>query len=239
MCSIKTEEEWSTRHLYDESWLESYWKSRDHPHRSFLVDRIRRFSPIHSILEIGCATGPNLYNIAKTFPNADVRGIDINPVAVQKGNEWLRQEGFSNVKLEAGKAQNLRHFEDKNFDVVFTDAVLIYISPHEIRQTMKEMLRIGRVLVLNEWHIFNKWRAFLVNTFYYFRINLIRGQQFKFSLKPKAGLGLFVGHWARDYWTLLEEFVPKGRIQITKLSKELWDDKNWQQWGAIIEVVDK
>jgi SAM-dependent methyltransferase len=240
MRRIITDEEWATRHLYEENWAENYWKSRDHPHRFFLIEKICKYSPIKSVLEIGCASGPNLYHLAKKFPKADVSGIDINPVAVQKGNEWFRQDGFSNVKLEVGKAQDLKRFADKTFDVVFTDAVLIYMSPGEIKQAIKEMLRIGCVVVLNEWHTFNKWRAFLLNTFYYFKSVLIARQQFKtikFSLISKASLGLFVGHWARDYRMLFEEFVPKERVYITKLPNELWDDKNWQKWGAIIEVV--
>ena len=242
---IITDKEWSTRHLYDESWIENYWNSRNHPHRSFLVERICRFSPIYSILEIGCACGPNLYQIAKKFPDAEVRGIDINPIAVQKGNEWVKEEGISNVKLEVGKAQELRRFADKSFDVVFTDAVLIYIPPDEIKQVVKEMLRISRVIVLNEWHSFNKWLASLLHKYCYFKLKsekyLLSRQRFRtlnYSFKPKsASLGLFVGHWVRDYRNLFEEFVPKEKICITKLPRELWNDKGWQRWGAMIEVV--
>jgi len=237
---IITDKEWATRHLHDKNWAENYWKSRDDPHRFFLVETICKYAPINTILEIGCASGPNLYHIAERFPEADVRGIDISPIAVQKGNEFFRQEGFLNVKLEVGKAQDLKQFAEKAFDVVFTDAVLIYISPDEIEQTIKEMLRICRILVLNEWHTFNKWRAFLLNALYYFKSILIARQQFqtiKFSLISKASLGLFVGHWARDYGMLFKEFAPKESIHITKLPDELWNDKNWQRWGAIIEVV--
>jgi SAM-dependent methyltransferase len=240
MPKIITDKEWATRHLHDENWAEDYWKSRNDPHRLFLVEKISKYSPIKNVLEIGCASGPNLYLIAKKFPEADIRGIDISPVAIQKGNTWFKQEGFSNVKLEVGKAQDLERFADKTFDVVFTDAVLIYISPDEIKQTIKEMLRIGRVIILNEWHTFNKWRAFLLNTLYYFKSNLIARQQFKnikLSIRSKTSLGLFVGHWARDYRTLFQEFVPKERIHITKLPNGLWNDKKWQRWGALIEVV--
>ncbi len=242
MHSTITDKEWFNRHLYDgEGWIEDYWRSRDHPHRSFLVERISKFSP-NSVLEIGCACGPNLYCIAKKFPDAEVRGIDINPMAVQKGNEWFKEEGLSNVKLEVGKAQELRQFGDKSFDVVFTDAVLIYISPDEIKHVAKEMLHIGRAIVLNEWHSFDKWLAFLLNTYCYLKLKYpLSRQQFRSlncSLKPKsASLGFFVGHWVRDYRALFEEFVPKERIYITKLPKELWNDKGWQRWGAIIEVV--
>lgn len=242
MRSIMTDKEWLDRHLYDgEGWIEGYWRSRDDPHRSFLVERICKFSP-NSVLEIGCACGPNLYHIAKKFPDAEVRGIDINPMAVQKGNEWFKEEGIFNVELEVGKAQELRQFGDKSFDVVFTDTVLIYVSPDEIKHVVKEMLRIGRVIVLNEWHCFNKWLALLLNKYWYLKLKyLLSRQRFRTlncSFKPKsASLGLFVGHWVRDYRALFEEFVPKEEIFITKLPKELWNDKAWQRWGAIIEVV--
>jgi len=244
MRSIITDKEWSTRHLYDESWIEGCWKSRNHPHRSFLVERICKFSP-NSVLEIGCACGPNLYHIAKKFPDAEVRGIDVNSMAVQKGNEWFKRESLSNVKLEVGKAQELEQIAARSFDVVFTDAVLIYISPDEIKQVVKEMLRIGRVLVLNEWHPFNKCLALLLHKYCYFKLksekylpSRRRFRTLNCSFEPKsASLGLFVGHWVRDYRALFKEFVPKEKIFITKVPKGLWNDKGWQRWGAIIEVV--
>jgi len=234
MRSILTDKEWACRHLYDgEEWIESYWKSRDHPHRSFLVDIICKFSPIHSILEVGCASGPNLYHIAKRFPDAEVRGVDINPMAVEKGNEWFRKEGISNVKLEVGKAQDLKIFGDKSFDVVFTDAVMIYVSPDEAEQVAREMLRIGRAVVMCEWHLFNRWFALLLNGYYCLRL---RSEASKFR---SASLGFFVGHWVRDYRALFEGFVQKKDIRVTKLPRELWNDKGWQRWGAIIAVAGK
>jgi len=132
------EKYWATRHRRKErkrddlvkggrDWIKSYWDSRDHSHRPFLIEKISKFSPIHSILEIGCNCGPNLYLLAKKFPDAEMIGIDINPIAVQNGNEWFAQEGISNVKLSVGNADELGQFPDKSFDVVFTDAVLIYI----------------------------------------------------------------------------------------------------------------
>jgi len=239
---IITSEEWSTRHLWDEEWIESYWKSRNHPHRSFLAETICKFSPISSVLEIGCASGPNLYCIAKKFPYAEIRGIDINPMAVQRGNELFEREGFSNVRLEVGKAQNLKRFHDKSFDVVFTDAVLIYVSPNEIRQVAREMFRIGRILVMNEWHVFSKWLALLLNEYYCAKMRTGKMQlrqrnlTLNCSLMPESPLGFFVGHWVRDYEALFGEFINREKVHIAKLPKGLWNDKGWRQWGAIIEV---
>jgi len=76
------------------------------------------------------------------------------------------------------------------------DTVLIYIHIDEINQIIKELLHVGNIIVLNEWHAFNKWRAFLLNTLYHFKSVLTARQQFKtiqFSPMSKASLGLFVG----------------------------------------------
>ncbi len=174
-------------------WIEGYRDSLNHPHRSFLVETISKFNP-SSILEIGSNCGPNLYLLAKKFPDAEITGIDINPMAVQKGNEWFTQERISNVKLLEGKADELRQFQDKSFDVVFTDAVLIYVGPDKIKKVIEGMLRVTRKsLILLEWHCFNS------------------------KSKP---LGVYVGHWMRDYVTLLKELSKclrsYGQIKIGK-----------------------
>ena len=91
------EDEWAARHLHkgsdwksvqgtgdEDEWVMSYWGSRDHSHRTFLVEKISAYRPVSSILEIGCNCGPNLYLLAQRFPDAEIVGIDINPRAVQK-----------------------------------------------------------------------------------------------------------------------------------------------------------
>jgi precorrin-6B methylase 2 len=232
MSSITNDKEWATRHLSEgESWIESYWTTWDHPHRRFLLSRIAKFAPMRSVLEVGCLCGPNLYGIAKRFPHAEIRGIDINPLAVERGNEWFKKDGISNVKLDVGRAQDLKRFADGSFDVVLTDAVLIYITPDEIKDIIKEMLRIGKALVLNEWHLFSRWRALLLSNYYYVRM---RNPQFR---SRSFSLGVFVGHWARDYRALLGKFVSDERTNITKLPKGLWEDRGWQRWGAVIEAA--
>ena len=87
----------------------------------FFLRNFLEFSP-SSVLEIGSNCGPNLYILARRFPDAELKGIDINSDAVQKGNEWFSDEHISNVKLMVGKADDLQQFQDKSFDVVFTDA---------------------------------------------------------------------------------------------------------------------
>lgn len=187
-----------------------YLGAETDPHRKFLLEKISTFSPVHSILEIGCGTGLNLYLLSKRFPNAELKGIDINPKSVEYGNTWFKQEGISNVKISVGKADKLV-FQDKGFDVVLTDATLIYVGPDKIKKVIKEMIRVTRkALVLNEWHCFES------------------------SSNP---LGVYVGHWTRDYKALLKEFVPEERIFITKIPENTFkSDRNWRKYGAVIEM---
>ena len=209
------EKEWATKHIREgNDWIKFYWSFKNHSHRPFLIEKTSKFFP-HSILEIGCNCGPNLCLLAEKFPDAKIMGIDINPMAVQKGNEWLAQEGISNVKLLVGKADELGQFQDKSFDVVFTDAVLIYIGPDKIKDVIREMIRITRqALILVEWHSFESQN------------------------KDPYELGVYYyGYWKRDYVALLKQFVREEQIRVTKITEDIWPDKNWKEVGAVIEVA--
>jgi ubiquinone/menaquinone biosynthesis C-methylase UbiE len=219
------EKTWATMHLHGgtdwghrrsgEEWVRGFWDSRDHNHRAFLIEKISNFCP-NSILEVGCNCGPNLYLLAKKFPDAEIIGIDINPLAVQKGNEWLTHEGISNVKLLEGKADELGRFQGRSFDVVFTDGVLIYVGPDKIKEVMKEIIRLTRkALILMEWHSFEP------------------------DHKDPYGLGVrYDGDWKRNYVALLKQFVREEQIHVTKTPEEYWpEQKNWEEVGAAIEVV--
>ena len=49
------------------------------------------------------------------------------------GNEQLAQEGIPSVRLMVGKADELDQFQNSSFDIVFTNALLIYAGPDKIR----------------------------------------------------------------------------------------------------------
>ena len=194
---------------------EGYWKNRDHLSKHFLAERIAAFSPIHSILEVGCASGPNLYLLAKKFPQAEIVGIDINSEAIQYGNTQFAQEGISNVKLTVGKADTLEDFPDRAFDVVFTNALLIYIGPDKIKEVIQGMIRVtDKALVLMELHFLEP------------------------NTKDLPGLGIYYGgNWVRDHVALLKQFVSAEQIKVTKIPEDCWPDEPWKELGAVIEVA--
>ena len=136
-------------------------------------------------------------------------------MAIQKGDEWLAQEGISNVKLSVGKADELGQFQDGSFDIVFTDAVLVVIGPDKIKEVIKEIIRIARrALIMVEWHCFEP------------------------QLRDPYGLGVYTyGFWKRDYVALLKQFVREYQIRVTKIPESVWPVAGWKELGAIIEVV--
>lgn len=211
ILGTKTEErKWATRGL--SKFPKSF--AVNHSHRPFLLEKISALRPLSTILEVGCSYGPNLYLIAKRFPKTKLTGIDINPLFIQEGEEWLSKEGISNIKLLVGKADELNKFQDKSFDIVFTDALLIYVAPDKIKKVIQEMLRITRrALILVEWH-------------------------YKDQNKDPQGLGVYhLGCWKRNYVNLLKQFAPENQIHITKIPKELWPAGEWGNMGYVIEAI--
>ncbi len=225
------ERRWARRHLNkskdwnliphtdgDNDWVSGYWDSRDHGHRAFLLERISEHCPFSSLLEVGCNCGPNLYLLARKFPYANMKGVDINPRAIEKGNELLRAEGISNARLSVAKADDLSQFPDRSFDITFTNSLLMYIGPDKIVQVITEMLRVTRnTLVLLERHCFQPRHD------------------------DTGGLGVYrYNAWERDYVALLSQFIPREQIFITGIPEGVWSDSpRWQETGAVIETIVK
>lgn len=200
---------WKFRHIFGcRDWADKYISkdSISHPHRQFLVDRISSYAPFRSVLEIGCASGPNLYLLSAKFPDAEFFGIDISDKAVETGNKWFNKSGFSNVRLFRAGADDLGRFPDKSIDIVFSDAVLIYVGPERIRKVAAEMARVARkAIVLNERHDGSK----------------------PFSYK---------NYWIYDYAGLFRPVAGECRTKITKFPEGVWPVEGWKEYGAVIEI---
>lgn len=203
---------WANRSI-----AKGYWNNRNIPSKHFLVEKIAAFSPVDSILEVGCSSGPNLYLLAQRFPDAQITGIDINREAVEYGNMQFAHEVIPNVKLLVGKADNLGEFQDRTIDIVFSNAVLVHIGPNKIKQVIGEMLRVTRrVLVLMEPHC---------------------SELNKKDVLESGLVAYHDGAWIRDYIALLKQFVPEKQIQITKIPEGIWPDKPWGQVGTVLTVA--
>ena len=141
---------WKYKSFLSLDWRDGYLDSNNkiHPHRTLLLKKIIQTNPINSILEVGCANGINLRMINKKIPGITLEGFDINKKALNEGVNELKKEKIKNVKLKYLRAKDLYLYDFNKFDVVFCDAVLMYIGSNNINKTIKEMVRISKKSVI-------------------------------------------------------------------------------------------
>ena len=169
--------------------MEEYWSN--HPHRQFIIDELKKLE-FNSLLEVGCACGYNLKLIKEEF-DVDVAGIDINEHAVEFG----RSKGLN---LMVGDVKNLDN-PINTFDIVLSDACLLYIHPKDIKRVILNFTRIAK-------------KALVFCEFYD---------------RSKLGRQCF-GQWGRDYSKLLLEFGFKTiKIKIPKevWSEPNWKERGY------------
>lgn len=183
--------------LYGEdNWISGYWESRKHSHRNLILKALENIQ-FGSLLEVGCGCGPNLNLIHEKFPDVAISGIDINPYNVEEGKKL---NTFADIRL--GNLAVLP-WGDNSFDIVLSDATLLYISPEEIEAVMEELNRVTKKAII------------LV-------------ERFDPSLR-----GEIKGHvWARNYPLLLKNLGFSVEC-IKLDEKTWDTSVNWQRFGAL------
>lgn len=142
---------WRLRHLWQRSWADAYVGSAGHPHRDQIVDRILAFGTVDSVLEVGCATGANLVRLHERSPAVRLYGIDISLAAIRAGRRVSQSQG-KEVRMLVGSGESLRDLPARSVDVVFSDAVLMFLPPATVERTLRGMLHLCRKgLILNEY----------------------------------------------------------------------------------------
>jgi len=155
---------WKYVHFFKKKWKEAYEISDYYQgHKKFLIDLIINDKKINKILELGCGDGINLRKIAYKKQSIELTGLDINKVAIKKGCLKIKNLNYK-INLIRANFKNLKKYSDDQFDVVFSDAALMYIDKNNIHNVLKEALRISKVKVIiceqhtnNESYYNDKW----------------------------------------------------------------------------------
>ena len=117
----------------------------------FLLDVIASVLPSRSVFEVGCGAGPRLKVIKRKYPHLEVRGVEINPHAVNQGNIELREIGGANETIECGDITRYNNSITGSYSVVLSWAVLMYIHPLKIRSTLRKLFSSAEeVLIIIE-----------------------------------------------------------------------------------------
>lgn len=105
--------------------------------RSRTVISMLDAKPSELILDVGCGTGRDLIQLAKT--GCTCIGIDFSSKMIEESREELSKNGITAVELEIGDATNLR-FPDRMFDKVFASEVIEHIPDYS--NAISEMARV-------------------------------------------------------------------------------------------------
>jgi len=157
-------------------------------------------------MEIGCAAGANLVNIAKAMPGRQIGGIDVSPDAIEKAKE-VTGAVFNGGFFKVNSADDIM-MSDNSSDVILSDAVLIYVDRTKIKKYLKEIKRVSRNHILFcEFHSESWWD--------------------RLALKWKTGYNAY------DWVKLLEKngFYD---IYIYKLREQDWEGYPWNKYGHLI-----
>lgn len=178
------------------------------PHRQWLAQHLLAIPDMKQILEIGCGWGANLEVLAKRDRSLKLAGVDINLPSIKKGQVRFMSLGLENIKLFEGRANNLEKFKDGSIDVVFTDAVLLYIGPDQIEGCIREMKRVARkAVVFLEMH----------------QEGICIGGRY-----TRDG-------WVRDYGVLCRK-VLSADVHIRPMPSEARPAGRWPVFGTLVEI---
>ena len=90
-----------------------------------------------SVLDVGCAKGFMLHDMAQLIPGIVVKGIDISAYAIENAIEDMRPH------VQVGDARALA-FPDKSFDVVISINTINNLERGECAQALREIERVKR-----------------------------------------------------------------------------------------------
>jgi SAM-dependent methyltransferase len=90
-----------------------------------------------SLLDVGCAKGFMLHDIAEAIPGINLKGIDISDYAITNAIEDVRKD------MQVADARELP-FEDNSFDVVISINTIHNLEKDDLAQALQEIERVSK-----------------------------------------------------------------------------------------------
>jgi len=151
---------------------------------------------VSSLLDVGCGGGHFLAATAERFPRLALKGIDLNPLAVECAQERYPTLSFERLPLE--------ELPDDSFDVVVCNLVCHHISDEELVAFIGQCRRVARrAVIFNDLH-----RHWLASAFYAVVAPLL----FRNRMITHDGAISIRRAFIRSDWTRLLSEVPKYQL---------------------------
>jgi trans-aconitate methyltransferase len=150
----------------DINWRE--WVERwDRMQERYLVRRAERISvlvslvrgaanPVRRVLDLGCGTGSLMQPFLETFPEAEVYGVDFDPVLLPLAQERLRSHGArARILLADLRTEGWQSQVPSSVDAVISATALHWLTERELSALYRQLatlLRPGGIF-LNADHV--------------------------------------------------------------------------------------
>jgi len=89
-----------------------------------------------SLLDVGCAKGFMMHDLAALIPGITVKGVDISQYAIDNAIEDMKPH------VQVANATNLP-FPDKSFDIVISINTIHNLERHELATALREIQRVA------------------------------------------------------------------------------------------------
>ncbi|MFG2074284.1 Nodulation protein S (NodS) [Nonomuraea maritima] len=132
-------------HRSPDPWKLSSDGYEQHKYRSTLENLPAR--PYVRIMEVGCSEGVFTETLAKTYPEAEITGVDVSERALERARSRMPDAG----RVRFLRADILTHRAEPRYDLVFCSETLYYLGRHDrLRRASDQLSRLlgpGGVLV--------------------------------------------------------------------------------------------
>ena len=126
---------------YDEMPYDGGASAGSHPRRLAAIGHVFGMNPAPPatcrVLELGCAVGTNLINMAATLPGAEFVGIDLFESQVIQARQRAAEIGLRNIRFEAADIMEFGPGE-KPFDYILACGVFSWV-PEAVQERMLEL----------------------------------------------------------------------------------------------------
>jgi SAM-dependent methyltransferase len=136
------------RYVIDESVQHGYVGDRDA--RTFLPFLLAHLRPGMDVLDAGCGVGSIALDLAPAIAPGRIVGIDRDAGQIEAARTSAIDRAIGNAEFHAGSLYELP-FPDASFDVVYANAVLIYLrEPVLALAEMRRVLRPGGLAAVSD-----------------------------------------------------------------------------------------
>jgi ubiquinone/menaquinone biosynthesis C-methylase UbiE len=107
--------------------------------RQVLIDQ-SGLEPGQKVLDVGCGTGTLVLQIRRSFPSAEVVGLDPDPKALARARRKAERQHAA-VRFDQGFADALP-YPDASFDRVFSSMMFHHVESDEKEKMLREVRRV-------------------------------------------------------------------------------------------------